>query len=355
MIAAEFSIPFKQYLNEDGVLSSECSSRILSHEDMLALYEQMILLRTFDQKAVKLQRTGQLGTYPSCLGQEAISVAIGKAMDKSDVFVPSYREQGVMMMRGVSMKEVLLYWGGDERGSAFENNQHDLPISVPISSHLCHAVGAAFAHRYQNKNTAVVTCCGDGGTSKGDFAESLNYAGVWKLPVVFVVTNNQWAISVPLKQQTASKTIAQKAIFAGIEGIQVDGNDLLAMSEVMDYALKKAKDGQGPTLIEAVTYRLGDHTTADDASRYRSKEELAMAHSKEPLVRLQSYLMSKGVLAQEEVERIQSRCTQKVDAAVQDYLKTDKQSISSIFKYMYDEMPEELEEQMKQAEEAANA
>lgn len=350
MIAAEFSIPYKHYLSEEGVLSSECPTGILSSEELLKLYEAMCLLRAFDVKAVKLQRTGQLGTYPSCLGQEAISVAVGHAMKSSDVLVPSYREQGIMMMRGVLMEEVLLYWGGDERGSDYQNCPNDLPISVPISSHLSHAVGVAFANAYQGKSDAVLTCCGDGGTSKGDFAESLNYAGVWNLPVVFLVSNNQWAISVPLKKQTISETIAQKAIFAGIEGIQVDGNDLLAMTEVVSYALDKARAGNGPTLIEAVTYRLGDHTTADDATRYRTAEELELAKTKEPIKRLKAFLSNKGLLSKEEDFAIEERCQLKVNAAVDAYLKMPKQELSSIFEYMYHEMPEELQLQLQALE-----
>src|SRR6516162_10010411 len=259
----------------------------------------MVLTRMFDAKAVALQRTGWLGTYASSLGQEAVGVGLAAAMRPDDVLLPSFREHGAQIWRGVSLKELFLYWGGDERGNDFAGPREDFPNCVPVGSHASHAVGVALAFRLRGEPRAAVCVFGDGATSKGDVAEALNMAGVWKVPAVFVINNNGWAISVPRERQSAAATLAQKAIAAGMPGEQVDGNDVIAVRMVAERALARARRGEGPSLIEAVTYRLSDHTTADDASRYRDDAEVSRHWPEEPVARLRNYLIKVGVWGRE--------------------------------------------------------
>lgn len=343
-VVANFEVTYHQFLNENGELIRPLPA-FATPEVLQFLYKEMVMVRTFDTKAINLQRTGKMGTYPSILGQEAISVAMGHAMQKDDVLVPYYRDQGVQFQRGVAMEDIFRYWGGDERGSSFRHSREDFPICVPIATQCLHATGIAKAFQYRNQPRVAVTTIGDGGTSKGDFYEALNLAGAWNLPVVFVVNNNQWAISVPRAIQTGTQTIAQKAFAGGFDGVQVDGNDIIAVHEVMSNALEKARNGHGPTLIEAVTYRLGDHTTADDASRYRSKEELEAAWEKEPVTRLRKYLVAQGLWDDQHEERLIADCQAQVAQAVENYTQTPPSTLDDIFDYTYETLTEPLKEQ----------
>lgn len=351
---ATFTVDFVQYMDEQGELLKELPDFANDSQVLVDLYKTMSQVRAFDTKAIALQRTGKMGTYASTLGQEAISTATGHAMQADDVLVPFYRDYGAQLQRGIKMSEIYNYWGGDERGSCYVDNTDDLPISVPIASQCLHAAGIATAFKIRKQARVAVASCGDGGTSEGDFYEAINVAGVWNLPVVFVVNNNQWAISVPRAKQTKAQTIAQKAIAAGFEGVQVDGNDVIAVREVMANALEKARQGGGPTLIEALTYRLCDHTTADDASRYRSKEELDAAWHKEPIARLQKYLRTLAVWDDEKEAALQAECAQQVDEAVKEYTSIKAPSIESMFDYHYAELPESLLEQKREALEEIN-
>lgn len=341
---AEFTIYYLQYLSADGSTTQGLPG-FVNQNSLTDLYIKMLELRQFDTKTINLQRTGKLGTYASTLGQEAISVGIGAAMQPEDLLAPYYRDYGAQFQRGVSMVDILRYWGGDERGSCFANCKEDFPISVPIASQCLHATGMAKAIQYRKQKRAVVTTCGEGGTSKGDFYEAINLAGAWNLPVVFVVNNNQWAISVPRDSQTGCKTIAQKAIAGGFEGLQVDGNDVIAVQQSVATALEKARNGHGPTLIEALSYRLCDHTTADDASRYRSKEELDNAWQQEPIKRLRAYMQSQGWWDDAKEATAIAAAAEKVNAAVNTYVTTPKQSIDSIFDFMYAELSPDLIQQ----------
>ena len=271
-IVANFEIPFYQILNEQSRIIGELPDFAKDKNHLIRLYRTMVLNRTFDTKAIALQRTGKLGTYPSARGQEAVFVGIGDAMHKNDLFVPYYRDVAALIQRGVKLKEILLYWGGEEQGNCFECGGEDFPYSVPIGTQLLHAAGAATAIQIRKEKRAVLVTCGDGATSEGDFYEALNVAGVWKLSVVFVICNNQWAISVPRSSQTAAQTLAQKAISAGIPGEQVDGNDVIAIRERVSLALEKARTNYEPSVLEIVSYRHADHTTADDAKRYEPKD-----------------------------------------------------------------------------------
>lgn len=346
---AEFRIPYRQVLDPAGELVAELPEFAKDPEELLRLYRLMALTRSFDTKAINLQRTGKLGTYASCLGHEAAHVGIGAAMRPEDCFAPMYREYGAQFWRGVRMEDVLLYWGGDERGNDFAGPRHDFPWCVPIATQYLHAAGAALAFKLRNEPRCAVSVIGDGGTSQGDFYEALNLAAVRDLPVVFVVVNNKWAISVPLALQTASRTLAQKAIAAGMPGIQVDGNDVIAVRQTMEEALERARAGEGPTLIEAVTYRLSDHTTADDASRYRDKGEVEDAWKTEPMVRIRKYLMDTGAWSEADEEALKADCAKQVDAAVASYLDTEVQPVESMFDSMFARLPEAMEEQRETA------
>lgn len=270
-------------------------------------------------------------------------------MRPEDCFAPMYREYGAQFWRGVKMHEVLLYWGGDERGNDFSGPAHDFSWCVPIATQFLHAVGSALAFQLRGEPRCALTVIGDGGTSEGAFYEALNAAGASGLPIVFVVANNQWAISVPLALQTAAETLAQKAIAAGIPGLQVDGNDVIAVRETVSAALERARSGKGPSLIEAVTYRLSDHTTADDASRYRPTEEVEEAWKYEPLIRMRQYLTSIGVWDEQKEEQMTQACAKQIDEAVEVYLNTPKQSTEAIFDYMFADMPDSLLEQRDMA------
>lgn len=333
---------FTQCIAPDGSVVAELPPLVHESDRLTDLFRAMVRTRIFDRRAVELQRTGQLGTYASSLGQEAVAVGIGAAMEPSDVLLPSFREHGTQLLRGVTMFELLRFWGGDERGSDFAGPREDFPVSIPIGSHAPQAAGVAFAMKLRGGGRAAVCALGDGATSKGDFYEAINMAGVWQLPVLFVVTNNQWAISMPRARQTAAETIAQKAVAAGFEGRQVDGNDVVAVTHEVEEALHKARTGGGPTLIEAVTYRLADHTTADDANRYRDENEVAEHWKNEPLIRLRRYLTDRGDWSRDREESFQAECSAEMDDAVSSYLADPPQPVSSIFDFMYEELPRDL-------------
>jgi pyruvate dehydrogenase E1 component alpha subunit len=266
-------------------------------------------------------------------------------MRPDDVLLPSFREHGAQLWRGVTLRELLLYWGGDERGSDSSGPKHDFPVNVPVGSHAPHAVGVALAFKLRGESRAAVCVFGDGATSKGEVAESLNIAGVWQLPAVFIINNNGWAISVPVSRQTAAATLAQKAIAAGIPGEQVDGNDVIAVREAVERALARAYAGEGPTLIEALTYRLGDHTTADDASRYRDDADVSANWSNEPIARLRRHLTKRGFWTKADEERTLVEVASEVEAAAEAFLGTPAQAPESMFNYTYAALPRDLVEQ----------
>ena len=349
-VVANFEIEYLQYLDAEGkLLNGDLPEFAKDLRQLVDLYKRMLFLRTFDGKAIALQRTGKLGTYASCLGMEATHVAIGSAMAEDDVLAPMYREYGAQFFRGVKPREVLLYWGGDERGNDFSGPPHDFAWSVPIATQALHGAGAALAFKIRKEPRVAVTVVGDGGTSKSDFYGAINVAGAMTLPLVVVVVNNQYAISVPRAAQTGAKTLAQKGIAAGIESIQVDGNDIVAVRAALDHALKRARHGHGASLIEAVTYRLSDHTTADDARRYRPEAEVKDAWTREPLKRLKAYLVAQKAWSEKEDEAWKAECAAQVDAEVNAYLETKAQPLTAMFDYTYAELPLELERQRSDA------
>jgi len=342
-------IQLTRYLADDGTPLQPLPEWAKEAQPLTDYYRKMVLARQFDTKAIALQRTGQLGTYASLLGAEAIDVVTACLMQSSDVLVPYYRNHIMQVLRGAEMHEVLLYWGGDERGNACPGMNQDLPNCVPIATQCLHACGVASAIKIRNEPRAVLTMIGDGGTSKGDFLEALNVAGAWQLPVVFLINNNQWAISVPRSRQTSAQTLAQKALGAGIRGEQVDGNDAIALHEVISRALDQARQGKGPSLIEALSYRLSDHTTADDATRYREQSELKAAWEREPVQKLRHYLHQCGHWDEGQEQTLLEETKATVLSAVEQYLATPAQPVDDLFDYLYEECPPGLAEQREQA------
>jgi 2-oxoisovalerate dehydrogenase E1 component alpha subunit len=342
---SDFNIETIELLDPTGTLLHPLPDGLSGRDQLVHLYHNMVLTRVFDRAAIKLQRTGAMGTYPSCEGQEAIGAGVGFAMRENDLLVPYYRDIGTQIQRGTLLEEILLYWGGDERGSCFRQQAQDFPMSVPIASQCCHAVGVAYAMKYRAENRAVVTTCGDGATSKGDFYESINVAGAMELPVVFVVNNNRWAISVPLEKQTAARTIAQKAFAAGIEGVRVDGNDPIAIYQVMSEALEKARNRFQPSIVEALSYRLCDHTTADDASRYRDQREFDQARKLEPLIRFKAFLQSEYQWSELEDKTLYADCDAHVKKSIEAYRATPDQAPGEFFDYMFAKPTVDLEKQ----------
>lgn len=342
---AEFSVDYTGYLDEDGS-PLRLLPETLSHRDVLEkLYRSMQLTRVFDSKALELQRTGRLGTYASSLGQEGVAVGVAYAMRQDDVLVPSFREHGAQLLRGVTPLELFLYWGGDERGSDFRGPREDFPVSVTVGGHAPHAAGVAMAFQLRAEDRVAVCVFGDGASSKGDVYEAMNVAGVRQLPLVFVVTNNQWAISTPRSRQSGAETLAQKAIAAGFQGRQVDGNDVIAVAQVMGEALATARTGGGPTLIECITYRLADHTTSDDARRYREESEVARWRVRDPLLRLRTYLADSHAWSEQDEEALAAELQESIETAAEQYLNTPPQDAAAMFDYMFETLPAELSRQ----------
>ena len=348
MTQPEVDFRIVEMLDPAGKLRGELPEIVSSRDSLCELYEVMLLTRLFDRAAINLQRTGELGTYPSGEGQEAIGAGVGFAMRSDDVLVPYYRDIATQIQRGVLLEEILRYWGGDEWGMHYRHQAEDFPVNVPIATQACHAVGVAYAIKYRDQQRAVVTTCGDGATSKGDFYESINIAGAFALPVVFVVNNNRWAISVPLEKQTAAKTIAHKALAAGIDGYRVDGNDAIAVVQVMHEALERARDEHRPCIVEALSYRLGDHTTADDANRYRPRDELDAAREVEPLVRFKNYLQREQDWGDADDDALRERCKQRIAEAIEAYRDAPAQAPGEFFDYMFAQPTRDLQQQKRE-------
>jgi pyruvate dehydrogenase E1 component alpha subunit len=294
-IEPQFPTERLSILDSDGLLDADLEPK-LAPDDLKRLYRGMVLGRRLDERMLKLQRQGRIGTFAPIKGQEASQIGTVFTLEARDWMVPSFRETAAMLWRGWPIERILAFYAGRLEGGRPGPEQRDLPVTIPVATQLPHAVGIAYGIQYRGVDSVVMVYFGDGATSEGDFHEAANFAGVWHGPVVFVCQNNQWAISVPLKKQTNSRTIAQKATAYGFPGIQVDGNDVLAVYAASREAVDRARAGEGPTLIECVTYRLGMHTTADDPTKYRSEEEVKAWEQKDPLTRFRAYLEKKKLL-----------------------------------------------------------
>ena len=311
------------------------------------LYRDMVLMRTFDTKALKLQRQGRMGTWPPIKGQEAIQAGVALAMGDNDWLIPAFREHGIMVLRGVPLHLVFAYWAGDERGSSYPEEVRCFPVAVPVGSQWQHGTGVGLSLKLRDEDAVAVTFGGDGSTSEGDFHEAVNCAGVFGTKTVFVIQNNQWAISVPLHRQTAAETLAQKAHAYGIPGIQVDGNDVFAVYAAATEAIERTRRGEGPSLIEAVTYRLGDHTTADDASRYRPEEEVEEWEGRDPILRLRRYLVEQELWDDDQETVLLEEAASWVDGQVKALEEMEPQAPEEIFTSMYAALPPHVVEQMQ--------
>uniref|UniRef100_A0A831U0C5 Pyruvate dehydrogenase E1 component subunit alpha n=1 Tax=Geobacter metallireducens TaxID=28232 RepID=A0A831U0C5_GEOME len=315
---ATFAVKRLEIIAPDGTADDSLVPD-LSGDELRRVYYLLLLTRTYDGRALALQREGRIGTYPSVLGQEAAQVGSAYAIHERDWVFPSFREMGVHLTLGYPAHQLFQYWGGDERGLRTPDGMNIFPICVSVGTHIPHAAGAALAAKIRGDRIAVVAYFGDGATSKGDFHEGFNLAGVRGLPTVFICQNNQWAISVPLSSQTASRTLAQKAVAYGFDGIQVDGNDVLAVYRATREALEKARNGGGPTFIECLTYRMSDHTTADDAGRYRPPEEVEKWRERDPILRYERFLAKRGLWNEDYAAEMQGKAEGEIDEAVRRY------------------------------------
>ncbi len=361
----KFEVKYLQILNEKGVVDKKLEPK-LSKADLKKMYKLMVLARVYDEICLKLQREGRMGTYPPLKGQEASQIGSAFAMKKTDWMFPSFREAGVYITRGVPIKNTLLVWMGNEEGNNIPDDKTNFSVSVPVGTQILHAVGAGWAAKLKGDNTACVVYFGDGATSEGDFHEAFNFAGVFQTNTVFICQNNQFAISVPrycsipshspinypcYSQQSASKTLAQKAFAYGFEGIQVDGNDVLAVYSATKKALENARSGKGPAFIECLTFRMGPHTTADDPLKYRNEKEYRDWEKKDPISRFQIYLKKKKIWDEKFEQQVQTESKAEVNKGVTAAEAEPKPRIDGMFAFVFEEMPPRLKEQMNEAEE----
>jgi pyruvate dehydrogenase E1 component alpha subunit len=335
-----------QILKPDGTLQAGQSPPI-NDQETLALYRKMLFTRLADQRGLLLQRQGRFGTYAPIWGQEACQIGSAYVLQKGDWIFPAFREIAATLMIGIALKNFMLYWMGNEMGSHAPEGINIMPVSIPVGTHIPHAVGTAWAAKLRGDQIVTVAYFGDGATSKGDFHEAMNFAGVFKTPTIFFCQNNQFAISVPRSRQTASATIAQKAIAYGFDGIQVDGNDLFGVIAATKEAVDKARSGGGPTLIEGVTFRFGPHTTADDPTKYRTENEIEPWKPLDPMIRLRLYLKGRGLWNEEVEQRMTEESQREIDQAVKDAEAVAPPEVEEIFKYVFAEMTPQLKEQLK--------
>jgi pyruvate dehydrogenase E1 component alpha subunit len=335
-----------QILDKDGNVDERLEPKI-DEKRLLEVYRVMLLTRIADDKSVRLQRQGRFGAYPPSKGQEASQIGPAMALGDDDWVVWAFRELGALLLRGAPLWRTLLYWMGNEEGSRYGEGVNIAPSSVPVGSQIPHAVGISFASRYRNEKSVTLCFFGDGGSSEGDFHEGLNFAGVMKTPTVFVCQNNQWAISLPRELQTSSKTIAQKAVAYGFPGILVDGNDVLALYSATLEAVERARNGDGPTLIESFTYRLSDHTTSDDATRYRTEQELKYWTERDPIIRFRIYLMKKGLWDDSKETALMSELSQFVEEEVKKAEAFPRPTLDDVFGHTFAVMPENLRKQLE--------
>jgi len=339
-------VEYLSILSDDGKLDKHLEPDI-SEEILLRLYRGMLLARKFDERLLNLQRQGRIGTFPPVSGQEAAHLGAAAALRPSDWFVPAFRETAAEIWRGRSLESIIIYNNGFNEGVDIPESSNDFPVSVPVGSQILHAVGLAWAARYRQKDDVAMAFFGDGATSEGDFHEGLNFAGVFQVPAIFICQNNHWAISLPRSKQTRAKTLAQKALAYGMPGIQVDGNDILAVHVAANEAVDRARSGGGPTLIECVTYRMAVHTTADDPKRYRAEKEVEEWKNRDPITRFQKYLSEKGLLSEEKTDAMTSEVMDEIQSAVDQAEKQMKKLGNPIdmFDHIYAEMSPYLKAQ----------
>ncbi len=344
-----YHVEYLSILDEEGRLDQALEPKI--PDDLLhKLHRAMVLGRRFDERLLSLQRQGRIGTFAPITGQEASQLGAVAPLMPGDWMAPSFRETAAQIYRGLPLESVILGFGGYNEAASLVKEGNDLPVAIPVASQVLHAVGLAWGMKYRKKQNVVMTFFGDGGTSEGDFHEGMNFAAVYQAPVVFICQNNQWAISVPRSKQTHSKTIAQKALAYDMPGIQVDGNDVLAVYSAAKEAIDRARSGGGPSLIENVTYRMMMHTTADDPKRYRKDEEVEGWRKRDPIQRFQKYLKDKGLLSDQKIEELEAQVKEEIQKAVEHAEELMKKYSDPLpmFEHAYEEMPAHLKEQKEE-------
>ncbi len=345
---ATYTVQYVQVMDDEGN-ADDTLLPPLSADEIRTMYWHMICGRALDRKMLALQRQGRLGTFASVEGQEACQAGSAIQLRKTDWMTIAFRETVACIIRGIPMQQLLQYWGGDERGSKMAEDQRTLPVAIPIGSQCLHAVGLAFASKYYNRDEVALAYFGDGATSEGEFHEALNLASDYTVPVVFFCQNNQYAISVPRSRQTKAKTLAQKAIAYEIPTVQIDGNDVFAVYRVTKEAIERARRGEGPSFIEAVTYRLGNHTTSDDYKHYRTEDEVAVWRKKDPVDRLRKFMEKRGMWNAEMESGAWAHTEQIIEEAVQKYETATPQDPADIFDYTFAKLNPILEEQKRNA------
>jgi len=347
---ASLDIKRLEILGVDGKVDKALMPKV-SDKLLLEMYRLMFQIRAFDERAILLQRSGRLGTYPMITGQEATQCVPPLALKPSDWVVPTYRGGGVYFARGMQMRYGLLYWAGDDRGTHFPEGNNDMIFSIPVGTHLTQVAGLAWGQKFKGKGGVAMTYCGDGTSSKGDLHEALTFAGQFKLPAIYIIENNGWAISVPRKRQAASQTLAQKAWGYGVHGVQVDGNDALAVYAATAEAVARARKGDGATLIECETYRMGHHTTADDATRYRDNKDVEAWKKKDPIARFKKFLTAKKIWNDKEEGALKTATDAWIDQEVKAYEEFPAPNPLNMFADNYDKAPRALIEQRAELEE----
>ncbi|GIN22361.1 pyruvate dehydrogenase (acetyl-transferring) E1 component subunit alpha [Siminovitchia fordii] len=344
---AELQFPMLQIVDHEGNLVNSTYKNEITKEMAQLFYRQIKTMRLFDRKAVNLQRQGRLGTYPPFEGQEAAQVGSALALGDEDWMFPTYRDHAAMITFAGSYY-ILSNWNGRIEGNVAPNGKKILPPSVPIATQLPLAAGAAMAAKFKGDTTASIAYFGDGATSEGDFHEGLNFASVFKAPVVFLNQNNGYAISVPIEKQMNSKTIAQKSVAYDIPGVRIDGNDIFVVYFETKKALDRARRGEGPTLIEAVTWRYGAHTTADDPKKYRDQQESDERRKYDPVSRLEHFMKKNGYWEESWARQVEEEAAEEIEAAVKEMELMPPPNVNDLYDHMFEEAPWPIAEHKKQ-------
>ncbi|RXT15064.1 pyruvate dehydrogenase (acetyl-transferring) E1 component subunit alpha [Ammoniphilus sp. CFH 90114] len=335
-----------QVLNPDGTLVSSETMPAISDQKLKELMRKMVYTRVWDQRAISLNRQGRLGFYAPVAGQEASMVGSQSALDKEDFILPSYRDIPQIVWHGLPLYQAFLYSRGHQHGGQIPEGVNVLMPQIIIGAQIIQCAGVAMGFKLNKQKHVAITYIGDGGTSQGDFYEGINYAGAYRLPAIFVIQNNRYAISVPVEKQTAARTLAQKAVAAGIPGIQVDGMDVLAVYQAVQEAKQRAERGEGPTLIEALTYRFGPHTMAgDDPTRYRTHEELTDWEQKDPLIRFRKFLEGRNLWSEQEENEVIEQTKKDITEAIKKTDETPRVKVTDMIDSMFEHLPPHLEDQ----------
>lgn len=338
-----------QVLNKEGEIVDEANVPNLSDDQLKELMRRMVYTRVLDQRSIALNRQGRLGFYAPTAGQEASQIASHFALEKEDYILPGYRDVPQMIWHGLPLYKAFLFSRGHYHGNMMPEGVNSLHPQIIIGAQYIQAVGVAMGMKLRGEQSVAVTYTGDGGTSEGDFYEGINFAGVYNVPAIFFIQNNHFAISVPVEKQTKATTLAQKAVAAGIEGFQVDGMDPLAVYAITEHARERALKGEGPTLIETVTYRYGPHTMAgDDPRRYRTEDLDGEWEKRDPLIRFRTYLTNKGIWTPEEEEAIIEEAKDDIREAIKQTDAHPKQKVSELIEFMFEDLPINLQEQLEE-------